>query len=174
MEALAALGVAGNTVQFLDFATRLCVTSINIYQGVNGTSASNAQAEALLKSFIETIDEVSSNLGQYCVALGAASEQASGRGEARISSIITDCQAIAEDLLRRFDKLKSSGKPGIWKSFVAGVKCTWRKHELEDLEDRLRKNRSELEWCILLSLRYFIFSVNSPRLVMSNTTPGKA
>lgn len=174
MEALAALGVAGNTVQFLDFATKLCVTSIEIYRGADGASASNAQAEGLLKRFIETIDEVSSNLGKYCVALSVASKQASGRGEAQISSIISDCQAIAKDLLGRFDKLKSSGKPGKWKSFVSGVKYMWKKQELEVLQGRLKQNRDELEWRILLSLRYLFFSIHASCLLTSNANLGKA
>lgn len=153
MEALAALGLAGNTVQFLDFATKLCSTSVEIYRGVDGSSASNTQAEGLLKGFIETIDEVASDLGQYRTALSAASKQAAGKGELQIASIIVDCQTIADDLLRRFEKLKSDGKPGKWKSFVTGVKCLWKKHELEELQKRLRANREELEWRILLSLR---------------------
>lgn len=153
MEALAALGLAGNTVQFLDFSAKLCATSIEIYRAIDGASSSNAQSETLLKSFIESTDEVSSNLGRYQVALGAASRQASSRGEAQISTIISDCQTIADDLVQRFEALKSSGKPEKWKSFVSGVKCMWKKQELEDLQNRLRHNREELEWRILLSLR---------------------
>lgn len=168
------LGIAGNAVQFLDFATKLCVTSIEIYRGADGASASNAQAEMLLKSFVETIDEVSSNLGQYCVALSAASKQASGRGEAQTSSIISDCQAIADELVRRFDKLKSSGTPGKWKSFVSGLKCMWKKQELEELQRRLKQNRDELEWRILLSLRYLPSSIHASFLFASNAYLGKA
>jgi hypothetical protein len=174
MEALAALGIASNAVQFLEFATKLCVTSIEIYQGADGASTSNAQAEVLLKSFIETIDEVSSNLGQYCVALNVASKEASRRGEVQISSIISDCQAIADELLRRFDKLKSNGKPGKWKSFVSGVKCMWKKQELEELQGRLKQNRDELEWRVLLSLRYLLFPICASCLFASNAYLGKA
>jgi hypothetical protein len=174
MEGLAALGIAGNAVQFLDFATKLCVTSIEIFRDADGASASNAHAEVLLKSFIETIDEVSSNLGQYCIALSAASKQASGKGEAQISSIILDCQAIADDLLQRFDKLKSSGKLGKWKSFVSGVKCMWKKRELDELQGRLKQNRDELEWGVLLSLRYLLFSIHALCLFISNFYLAKA
>ncbi|KAL2440891.1 hypothetical protein ABEF95_008482 [Exophiala dermatitidis] len=153
MEALAAFGVAANVVQFLDFATKLCVTSVEIYRGVHGASASNAQAEVLLKSFIATIDEVSSDLGQYSVALSTSSKEASRRGEAQIGAIVLDCQSVAEDLLQRYQKLKSGGSPGKWRSFVSGVKCMWKHQELEALQRRLKQNRDELEWRVLLSLR---------------------
>lgn len=154
MEAVVALGVAGNTVQFLDFATKLCVTSIEIYRDANGASTTNAQSENLLKSFIETIDEVSFDLGKYFHALDAASAQASNQGDVQVRLVIEDCQAIAQDLSLRFNKLKASGKRGKWKSFVTGLKCLWGKNELEELQKRLRKNQDELEWRIMLSLRY--------------------
>jgi hypothetical protein len=153
MEAVAALGIAGNVVQFLDFATKLCVTSVEIYQHTNGASASNAHAETLLKSFVETIDEIAADLGKYFTSLNAAFPQAQQQGDTQICSIIKDCQEIASDLLQRFDKLKTSGKPGKWKSFVAGVKWIWRKNELKELQSRLKDIREILEWRILLSLR---------------------
>jgi hypothetical protein len=157
MAALAALGIAGNVVQFLEFASKLCVTGFEIYRDADGASAANAKAEALLKSFIDTVDEISSDLGQYSVALGAASEQTNEKDEAHIDYIISGCRVIAEDLLQRFDKLKSSGKPGKWKSFVFGMKCMWKKQELEDLRQWLKQYRKELEWRVLISLRYFTF-----------------
>ncbi|CAO2649187.1 Nn.00g101360.m01.CDS01 [Neocucurbitaria sp. VM-36] len=153
MEAVAALGVAGNTVQFLDFATKLCATSIEIYRDADGISTKNAQAERLLKSFIETIDQVSSDLGMYSSTLDAASTKATERGDNNISLVITNCQTIAHDLLQRYQKLKSDGKPGKRKSFGKGVKCMWKKDELEELQKRLQEIRAELDTRILLSLR---------------------
>jgi capsule polysaccharide export protein KpsE/RkpR len=154
MEAVVALGVAGNKVQFLDFATKLCVTSIEIYRDASGASTTNAQSEILLKSFIDTIEDVSNDLGKYFNALNAASAQANVQGDVQIRLVIADCQAIAQDLSQRFEKLKASGKPGKWKSFVAGLKCVWGKNELDELQKRLKKNRDDLEWRIMLSLRY--------------------
>ena len=153
MEVVAALGVAGNTVQFLDFATKLCATSIEIYREANGTSVANSQTETFLRSFIETLDEVLTDLGRYFSALGATATHAQVQGDDQITLIITDCQSIAKDLSSRLDKLKASGKPGKWKSFKSGMKCFWGKDELEELQTRLKKNRDELEWRIMLSLR---------------------
>jgi uncharacterized protein YdiU (UPF0061 family) len=163
MEAVVALGVAGNTVQFLDFATKLCVTSIEIYRNTTGASTTNGQAETLLKSFIDTIDEVSNDLEQYFQALSTASTQASNQDDIQVQLVITDCQAIAQDLLQRFEKLKRTGRPGKWKSFITGVKCVWNKNELEELHKRLKKNRDELEWRIMLSLRRVFTSIEVNR-----------
>jgi hypothetical protein len=162
MEAVVALGVAGNTVQFLDFASKLCATSIEIYRDADGATSTNTHSELLLKSFIDTIDEVSRDLAKYFHALDAASSQAHNQGDVQIGLIIKDCQAIAKDLSLRFGKLKASGRPGKWKSFVTGLKCVWRKNELEELQKRLKKNREELEWRIMLSLPYRVLYYPSP------------
>lgn len=116
MEAIAALGVAGNVLQFLGFASKLCTTSLKIHATVDGTSTSNAQTEALLKGFIESMDGVSSDLSQYRIALSGAPKEAQLPCRDQIGPIISDCQALAEDLVARFEKLKSSGNVGRWKS----------------------------------------------------------
>jgi hypothetical protein len=153
MEAVVALGVAGNVLQFLDFASKLCSTSLEIYRTADGASTSNAQTEALLKDFMESMDEVSSDLVQYRSALFVTSKQALAAGPSQIGLIISDCQAISDELVARFEKLKSGGKPGRWKSFVTAVKCMWEKKELDELQYRLQQHRAELEWRILISLR---------------------
>lgn len=123
MEAVAALGIAGNVVQFLDFASKLCSTTLQIYNTADGVITSNSQTEALLKDFIESVDEVSSDLVEYRAALQSMSNRARSSGEGQIVSIILDCEVLAEDLVTQFERLKASGKPGRWKSLVMGVKC---------------------------------------------------
>ncbi|KAF2632673.1 hypothetical protein BU25DRAFT_417277 [Macroventuria anomochaeta] len=56
MEALVALGLASNTVQFLDFATKVCTEAIDIYHNASGKSVSDTQTERLVKGFMESID----------------------------------------------------------------------------------------------------------------------
>jgi hypothetical protein len=43
------------------------------------------------------------------------------------------------------------------------VKCVWNKNELEELHKRLKKNRDELEWRIMLSLRRVFTSIEVNR-----------
>jgi hypothetical protein len=153
MEAIVALGIAGNAVQFLDFATKLCATSTEIYRDASGVSAANKQSQTLVRNFIDKIDEISKDVGLYFDALRTASGQSSAQADPQISLIIQDCQAIAKDISRRLAKLKASGTHGRWKSFLKGLECMWRKNELAELEGRLKRNRSELEWRTLLSMR---------------------
>lgn len=154
MEAVAALGVAANVVQFLDFSQKLCSTSLEIYQATKGASRANTESETLLRCFIESINMVSSDLKKYRSALNVTPPHVFGAGA--IKDIVDDCRNLAGDLLGRFEKLRAGGNPGRWKSFVRGVKCMWSEKELQDLQSRLGRYQSLLEWRVLISLRYSI------------------
>jgi hypothetical protein len=69
MEATAALGVAANFLQFLDFSQKLCSTSLEIHRAANGATNANAESEILLRDFIATIGTLTSDLKQYRSAL---------------------------------------------------------------------------------------------------------
>ncbi|KAF8851240.1 hypothetical protein BDZ45DRAFT_767290 [Acephala macrosclerotiorum] len=151
MEAMAAFGVAGNVIQFLDFGQKLVSTSLEIYIARSGASTSNKEYEKLLQDFIESIDIVSENLLQYDRRLDITPPQASSQNG--LQEIVDDCRSLAAKLLTRFEKLKLQRKPGLWKSSVRAVKCMWQESELVDLQKRLSRYQSQFEWRILLSLR---------------------
>ncbi|PMD63790.1 uncharacterized protein K444DRAFT_626482 [Hyaloscypha bicolor E] len=151
MEAIAALGVAGNVVQFLDFGQKLISTSLEIYTAGTGVTVSNKESETLLKDFIESIDTVSENLLQYDTRLGEKLPQATAQNG--LQDIINDCRNLAAELLVRFEKLKLQRKPGRWQSTAKAVQCMWQDSELVGLQQRLSKYQSQLAWHILLSLR---------------------
>jgi hypothetical protein len=154
MEAVVALGVAGNVLQFLDFGQKLYSTSLEIHRAATGASTANAESETLLRDFIESIDTVSSDLKQYRSALDATSPQVSGAGTSALHDVVENCKVLAVELLDRFEKLRGEGNRGRWKSFMTGVTCMWKEKELQDLQGRLGRYRSQLEWRVLISLRY--------------------
>jgi len=152
MEAIAALGVAGNVIQFLDYGQKLVSTSLDIYKTGTGASTSNRESETLLKDFVESIDTVSENLLLYDERLEVKLLQATAQNG--LQDIVDDCRGLAAELLGRFEKLKLQRKPGRWKSSVRAVKCMWQESELVELQKRLSRYQSQFEWRILLSLRY--------------------
>jgi hypothetical protein len=151
MDAITALGVAGNVVQFIDFGQKLLSTSFEIYKATNGASTRNKESETLLKDFIESIDTVSADLVQYGTRLGLTLQQTTSSNG--LQEIVDDCRSLAADLLARFEKLKLERKPGRWKSVLRAVKCMWAESELQDWQARLVRYQSQLEWRILVSLR---------------------
>jgi hypothetical protein len=151
MEATAALGVAANVLQFLDFGQKLYSTSLEIHRAANGATNANAESETLLRDFIATIDTLTRDLKQYRLTLTVISPQVAQAGS--LQDVVEKCRALANDLLGRFQKLRPEGKRSRWKSWVKGVECMWRGRELQDLQSRLARYRSELEWHVLISLR---------------------
>jgi hypothetical protein len=151
MEAMAALGAAGNVIQFLDFGQKLISTSAQIYAAGSGVSVANKESETLLKDFIDSIDTVFENLLEYNTRMGEKLPHAAVQNG--LQDIIDDCKNLAAELLVRFEKLKLERKPGRWKSTARAVKCMWQSSELVELQTRLSRYQSQFEWRILLSLR---------------------
>ena len=151
MDPITALGVAGNVVQFLDFGRKLVYTSFEICKAPNGASASNKESEMLLKDFIESIDTVSADLLQYDNKLSLNIQQTPS--SSGLQEIVDHCKALTVNLLARYENLKLHRKSGRWKSLMRAVKCMWKEPELQDLNERLIRYHSQLEWRVLLSLR---------------------
>ncbi len=154
MEATAALGLAGNITQFLDFSAKLCRTISEIYHSGSGASKHNADTETLTNAFASSLDTVSRDLAKYCAFLGDdAATQGTGSGQSEIQAVVDGCRDVALDMLGRLEKLKTGKDAGKWKSFLVAVKALWMEKEIFEVEQKLRKFRTELQWVIVVSLR---------------------
>lgn len=152
MEAAAALGIAGNVVQFLDFSQKLSKTILEIWKSTKGIAKSSEHTEIAAQTFLESLDCVSNDLCEY---RGFLSQQNNGNGP--IQSVIDGCRELADDLINHIDKLRVTGQPRKWKSIAAAMKTLWQEQELLVLEGKLSKLRNELETRVLFSLRYVSF-----------------
>lgn len=155
MEATAALGLAGNITQFLDFSVKLCATVSEIYRSGTGSSKHNADTEILANSLASSLDVVSEDLTKYYAILGsgAAAQATSGTQQHTIRAVVNGCREVALDMVGRLEKLKAGKDSGKWKSFLVAVKSTWREKEILELGGKLHKFRTELQWAIVVSLR---------------------
>lgn len=149
MGAAAALGVAANNVQFLDFSQRLSNTIFEIWNSAKGITKSSANTEIVVQTFLESLDCVSDDLLKYRGFLSHQNYQ-----DDHIQAVVDGCRELADDLSTRIDKLRVTGQPSKWKSLVAAIKSLWTEHELVALEGELSKLRHELETRVLFSLRY--------------------
>jgi hypothetical protein len=149
MEAAAALGLAGNIVQFLDFSQKLSKTIFEIWNSANGITKLNSDKELLTQSFLTNLDSVCEDLIKYQGFLLHQCDQ-----DDHIQAIIDGCRKLTDDLIQRIDKLRVTGQPSKLKSLMAAVKFLWKEQELVTLESQLSKFRHELESRVLFSLRY--------------------
>lgn len=154
MEGVAALGLAGNITQFLEFGLKFCRTVNEIYHSASGITKHNTDVETLTNDFVCSLDKIEDDLTKYCAFLsGDASIEANKAGQREVHPVVEGCRRVAFTILDRLEGLKADRQVGKWKSFVAAVKALWRQEELQDLERQLEGFRAELQWIIVVSLR---------------------
>ena len=145
-----------NTTQFLDFGVKLCATVSEIYHSGTGSSKNNADSEILTNSFASSLDTISGDLAKYCAFLGndaAVPIAATAPNQHQIGHVVEGCRGIAQDMLRRLEKLKAGKDSGRWKSFLVAVKSLWKAQEIIEIQHKLHLFRTELQWAIVVSLR---------------------
>lgn len=140
MEPLAALGLAGNIVQFVHFASGLVETTVAIRRSSAGCTAD-----------VLTLDKVYGQLKNFDLKLtssydkavaGQAQENAFGSDFTSFHELASLCKRDCERLLRVVDKLKTqNGSAGPWQCFRAALKAMWKKGEIEALEQRLTRTQ---------------------------------
>ncbi|KAF2007974.1 hypothetical protein P154DRAFT_12837 [Amniculicola lignicola CBS 123094] len=121
MEALVALGLASNVVQFVDFASKIVSRGVKIYREKPGTDKDpeGSSLEQITKALeghnrnlVKALDEQSNSTSG--AALASPAEQ-------DLVQICVECQKIILKLLDLLEKLKTS-KPTAWNSLVAALK----------------------------------------------------
>jgi hypothetical protein len=147
MEPLTALGIAGNVIQFVQFAAALLDGSRKIY-----ASASGASNES------ESLENVYGNLAAFSYSLKAATRE---KQTATLSSVLKPapgsfgitgyapqlhslaigCETDCNRLLGIVHKLNAKTKPGPgwWKSFQVALLEAVKTTELKELRQRINE-----------------------------------
>jgi len=153
LEALAAVGLAGNVVQFVSFASDLISASLEIHGSMSGCS------EGVL-----ALDTLYGQLGDLSTGLDACSHSSihfSARelaaSVAAIKKLSLSCKEDCDRLLGIVNQLKASGgSKGIWKSFRIALRTIWEKKHITQLEERLSKTQVALTLQICAISRFVL------------------
>ena len=139
MESLAAISLAGNVLQFLNFTGAAISKTRQIHASTSGTLKEHDDLEGIstdlkdLTSRLQTSTEpVGSVLGQLC----------------------SSCSEVADELLKSLKYLGVKGKLRRSESFRKALKALWGKEKLRSLEERLAGFRQELILHVAVDLRY--------------------
>ena len=139
MESLAAVSLAGNVLQFLNFAGAAISKTRQIHASTSGTLKEHDDLEGIttdlknLASRLQTSTEpVDSVLAQLC----------------------RSCSEVADELLTSLKCLVVRGKIKRSDSFRKALKALWGKEKLRSLEERLAGFRQELVLHVAVDLRY--------------------
>lgn len=140
MDPVAALGLAGNIVQFVDFSCKILQDTKSLYSSSTGVSAENDVVEAICRDIINLND-----------ALTAPS--APGAIPDSMRSLASTCKDVAAELLGTLDKIRVREPHRKWKSFVQALRSVWKKEQIEELVRRMERLRSETQYRLQLMLR---------------------
>lgn len=144
---VAALGLAANIVQFVDFSHKLLSESRALYNSATGSSADNTVIEA-----------VATDLDLLNAKLTAPS--AAGAIPESMRSLASQCKDVASELLAVLDKIKVKGPHRKWKSFVQALQSVWRKEEIDELVRRMERLRDEMHFRLQIMMRCVVPSLN--------------
>ena len=148
LDPLTALSLAGNVVQFIQFGCSLAATAHDVHTSNAGGSKENLEMEAVTSRLLQSVEDLESDH-----ARAVSQTDVKTPTERRLLEISESCTMVANDILRRLQKLKLHVSPTVWNSVSRAFKCAWSRDELNDLTRRLRTYISELETTILISLK---------------------
>lgn len=140
MEALAAVGLVGNIVQFVDFTCKLFDQASSTYQSHTGSS----EATRGLELVAEKLQDLSANLSRKRHNHIQCQSSAYNQDLTSLKELAQDCQATATELLLALRVLKAKNPESKWSSFRSALATTWKQSRIDALEKRLSTYRSQL------------------------------
>ncbi|KUJ15133.1 uncharacterized protein LY89DRAFT_685948 [Mollisia scopiformis] len=142
MDPLTALGLAGNIVQFIDFAWKLFEGTKAIYKSASGSSHDNA----VLQSIANDLRHLSNGI----IISNQHSEE--------LRRLATESKRISLELLDALEKLKLQGRNTKWKSFVLALREAWSRGKINEMSDRLSALQSQMNLHIQIMVRALLNS----------------
>jgi hypothetical protein len=167
MEALAALSLAGNVIQFVQFMAELISTGSEIAESAHGAS----QQAVVLERVYESLSTLSSRLHtgydepQLPGPLVGRTNHITFHKPTGVQSHVqpleelsAECHSLCEQLLETVRKLQVKGKSlRRFKSFVAALETVWKSQEIRSLEEKIRRYQEIITLHFFPLLRYVGF-----------------
>jgi NACHT domain len=139
MEVLAAIGLAGNIIQFINFGGKLISKMAEIHKSGTGALAENID-----------IETATNDLTLLSTKLHDSANSAS---DTALRELCQSCNTIATELLTVLDSVKVHGGQHKWRSFRKALRSVWSKEDIALLEQRLARFRDELNLRVAIDLR---------------------
>jgi hypothetical protein len=155
MDPLSALGIAGNVIQFVSFASDLVFKTVEIYHSAGGLSKEALNLETVYTKLQDLSSGLESSTSFVRVDGGLGKEVAALRQLSKSSK--ADCDL----LLTVICKLRvQDGRKKAWKSFRAALHAIWKGREIANLEERLKRTQitMTLEVC---SISRYVLTISS-------------
>ena len=129
MEAFAALGLASNIVQFVDFTCKLLASTRAIHRFGSHPSPNRIALEKIANN---------------AKAISAKLDQHAASRDPGLELLSSECKNIAQDLLEMLGKLRLRKDKTRWASFVLALKDVAKERQVTSLYERLSKIQTQL------------------------------
>ena len=142
---MAALSVAANLVQFIDFSGKILSEGYRLHKSKRVGPSKN-----------EEIENIALDLQKLHVELQSGEDETGlvpTPNDIQLQRLAGQCRGICIELLAALEKLKVVDNPGKWESFRAALITVWAESKIKSLQDRLDEARQELIVRILMSFR---------------------
>ncbi|KAI4640944.1 uncharacterized protein J4E79_011783 [Alternaria viburni] len=171
MEPLAALGIAGNIIQIVDFASSLVSRSHELYQSADGKLADHTVLHSAAQTLLGLCDELrllapESELPRGPAAAAFVSKPAGSKeppklsaADARLVQLMKDCEAAANKLRAALNKASGSSRNNAWKSVYQALKSIHSDQEITKLASQLEGIRKQVDSTVLVSIRQRVDAV---------------
>ncbi|USP74058.1 hypothetical protein yc1106_01332 [Curvularia clavata] len=131
MEALVAIGLASNIVQFADCGIRWVSSAIELYKSGNGALQENGELQKVINSL-------------RSVVLGLKTENRL-QGDKTLDALVAACLPLADELTVILSKLKIDGQNRNRQEIIRkALQSLLKKEHIQDIERRLERIRDQI------------------------------
>ena len=166
MDPISALSLASNVIQFVDFASQLVTTGLDIYKSSHGATRENAALEVSvtqLQNFTASLTVVRADHGKLSLRqasipteLADQHKQISAPHVATIQTVASECSLLCAEILAVVNRLKVPQDVSFrrLRAMAASMKTLYRGKQIKDLDERLRSQQTRLGLCFFPLLTF--------------------
>jgi len=132
LEGLAAFGLAGNIIQFVDYSSKVVSKFKEIHHSISGTTKNAVD----LTIIYQDLEKICSDLS---VGIAQASQPPDG-----LTRLAMKCAQCTEELLQTLSKVRAKDPRSKWQSARAALKLGWSSSEISRMQETIMEYRCQL------------------------------
>lgn len=140
MEVFAALGLASNIIQFVDFSCKLFSSTHQIYASASGASDRVADAATIAS----TLNDLCKRLQERPQLVSGGGRGPSGGLNSTLDLLANNCRDVALKLMHLLDSIRAREPQSRWASFKKALQTVLREDDIKALEKQLDDYRRQI------------------------------
>ena len=147
MEPLAALSVAANVLQVVDFSARIVSKTSELYNSAHGQLVQHTDITTTTSDLHRLTLKLSESIAPQNVPTVLSED------DQALHVLCKGCIDVSQELQHGLNELRVTGFPSKWKSLRKALKTIWTKGHISELQSRLASYREQLDSRILVGIK---------------------